>query len=61
MNQLTAALAAQAILSLLEIYRTHTGKAADWVPTEADWDELEAWAETTPEQIKADALRRAGK
>lgn len=50
------ALSAQALLATLELYRAIAGKPKDWVPTAQDWDELEAWAQRTPEQIKAAAL-----
>jgi len=49
---------AQGILALLEVYRELTGKPAGWVPIGTDWDELEAWAKRTPEQIKAEARAR---
>jgi hypothetical protein len=56
MDPLTVALAAQGIVALLDIYRIHAGKAADWKPSPADWDELEAWALRTPADIKREAL-----
>lgn len=57
MNPATAALAAQGIVALLEIFRIHTGKPAGWVPTAADWDELEQWADRTPADIKREAIQ----
>ncbi len=60
MDPLTAALAAQGILALLEIYRMHANKPPGWVPTAEDWNELETWAHTTPEDIKRAAAQRAG-
>lgn len=50
-----AALAAQAILAALEIYRLQAGKPRDWVPTKADWQRMREWAKRTPAQIKAEA------
>lgn len=58
----TVALAAQAVMAALEIYRIHAGKPAGWKPGPADWDALAEWANRTPEQIKAEGIARlAGK
>jgi hypothetical protein len=60
MDPLTAALAAQAIVAALEIYRVHSGKPAGWIPAAADWDELEAFGRKTPDDIKREAAARLG-
>ncbi|HMP84454.1 MAG TPA: hypothetical protein PKA41_17295 [Verrucomicrobiota bacterium] len=56
----TAILAAQAIVAGLEIYRQHANKPPGWVPSAEDWNELEAWAQRTPEDIKREARERRG-
>lgn len=58
MDPITATLAANAILALLQIWAQHSGKPAGWKPGVADWAELEAWASRTPEQIKHEARER---
>ena len=59
-DPLTAALAAQAIVAALEIYRVHSGKPVGWTPSAAEWDELEAFGRRTPEDIKREAAERLG-
>lgn len=60
MDPITAALAAQGIVTLLQIYANHTGKPAGWKPSDTDWNDLEAWANRTPEQIKAEGRAQLG-
>lgn len=61
MDPLTASLAAQGIVALLEIFRVHTGKPKDWVPDADDWNSLEAWADRTPADIKREAREALGR
>ena len=60
MDPLTAALAAQGVVALLEIYRIHASKPEGWTPSETDWAELEAFARKTPADIKREAAERLG-
>lgn len=54
----TAALAVQALLAALEIYRIHSGKPVGWKPSAEEWTDLENWAGRTPEDIKREARGR---
>jgi hypothetical protein len=44
MNPAIALIINQLLNFGLELWRTHANKAADWRPTDADWDELQARA-----------------
>ena len=49
------ALAAQALIAALDVYRAISKRSDNWTPTPAEWQQLRDWAKRTPEQIKADA------
>lgn len=49
------ALAAQALIAALDVYRFIATKPANWTPTPAEWQHLRDWAKRTPDQIKAEA------
>ena len=51
---------AQSIVALVNLYATHTNKPEGWKPTEADWAEIDAWANKTPDDIKREAAERLG-
>lgn len=60
MNTIIAGAIVQGFAALTEIWRQHANKPPTWEPTDADWDELEAWANRTPQDIKDEAKQSLG-
>lgn len=53
----TGTLITQGLLLALELYRNHNNLAPDWVPSEDDWDQLEAEVELmTAQKFKEEAV-----
>lgn len=59
MSKSTGTLIAQGLLLALDLYRNHNGLAADWVPTEDDWNQLESEVEVMTAQSFKDEARAA--
>lgn len=55
MNQLIAFAISQGIAALIEVWRVHANKPADWIPTQADLTALLALNEKTAEDYKREA------
>ena len=55
MNPATAIAIAQGIAALIEIWRQHSNKPPEWIPTQADWEHLLALNEKTAQQYKDEA------
>lgn len=61
MNPLALAFATAAINGGIEIWRTHLGKPAGWVPTAQDLADMDAAIDAaSPEAVKAAAAERLG-
>lgn len=60
MNPLIALSISQGVAALLDLWRQHAGKPADWTPTETDWNDLLALNEKTAADYKREAAARLG-
>jgi hypothetical protein len=61
MNPAIAAAIAQGVSALIEIWRNHSNKPKDWVPTAEDWDALLALNDKTAQDYKDEAKSQLGK
>ncbi|KAF0176455.1 MAG: hypothetical protein FD161_2994 [Limisphaerales bacterium] len=59
MNPLVAPVILEVLKLGTDLWRQHANKPADWVPTEADWEELRALAGKTAADYKAEAAKAA--
>lgn len=55
MNPAVALMIAQGLAFFIEQWRLHANKPKDWVPTDADWNEMLALNEKTAADYKAEA------
>jgi hypothetical protein len=58
---LTLSLISQGISALIELWKNHANKAANWVPSEQEIADLLALSDKTSEQYKQEAAARLGK